>query len=88
MATRKIKYVRLHDLNVVVDGIGNITKELPMQNKTLNGLEMFTGLDEGFITVNITGGRQFGIPLANVQFVVFDKETAATSTVSNIKAIN
>lgn len=81
---RKLKYVRLHDLNVVVDGIGGISKELPMANKVLKGLEMYTGIDEGFVTVKLEGDRQFGIPLANVQFVVFDKED---TTSARLKAI-
>ena len=71
---RKIKYARLHDLNVVVEGIGGITKELPMQGKTLPDLEMYVGEELGFLTVRIAGNRNFGIPLANVQFVVFESD--------------
>lgn len=76
---RKVKYARLHELNVVLPGVGILTKELPMQNKTLK-LEMWVGKESGILSVKVNN-TECGIPLANVQFCIFDEEQAVEKLV-------
>lgn len=72
---RLVTRAKLHDLQIVIPGIGSLDKELPLRNKTVSMImeEGPTGIEltiKGFAGVSI-------IPYANVQ-VYF---TAAEPTV-------
>lgn len=79
---RKVSYARMHEIKVVIEGIGQLPIELPSKLKTIAGLEMF--YDGVTLYVNTRVG-EFGIPCANVQFVRFAQEENVKS-VPAIKA--
>lgn len=79
---RKVTYVKLHDLNVVVPGLGTVQGSFPPVNKTIPGLQMYIGKEAGILTITHNSG-EFGIPLANVQFMHFEKEGP---TLASVKA--
>lgn len=82
---RKVTYVKLHDLNVVVPGLGTVQGSFPPVNKTIPGLEMYLGKEPGVLTIKAAGG-EFGIPLANVQFMHFEKESPAPASLKAVSS--
>lgn len=80
---RKVKYARIHDLKVVLPSVGTLPTELPSKNKTLPNLSMTWDGDVLLISV---GADQCGIPLANVQFMLFDNTTEVVANASKPKA--
>lgn len=81
MSKRKVKYARMHDVRVVIPGIGQMPNELPSQAKTIAGLEMY--LCEGVLEVVTAAAGSHGIPLANVQFMTFAPEDKAPAVAAS-----
>jgi hypothetical protein len=73
---RKVTYVRLHDLKVIMPGLGNATTEFPSSKKVLPDLQMTY---DGAIVEISFGGNSYGIPLANIQCIRFAPEAPKTT---------
>lgn len=76
---RKVIYARIHDIKVVIPGVGQLQTEFPAKNKVLPGLQMY--YDGAILEIEIAG-RPYGVPLPNVQFMEF----AAKDNVDEDKA--
>jgi hypothetical protein len=70
MSRRRVTQARLHDIKLVVGGVSMPT-EYPAQNKTIPDLEMW--YDGTVLEINAFK-KCFGIPLANVQYILFAPE--------------
>ena len=70
---RKVKMARLHDLHVVIPGIGTFENELPPKNKTIPGLSIQS--DDNFnLHIDLNGESLCGVPAANVKIVYYAKD--------------
>lgn len=65
MSKRTVTRAKLHDLQIVVPGIGSLDKELPLKSKTIDMVmeEGPTGIE---LTIKNVSGTTI-IPYANVQ---------------------
>lgn len=63
---RKVTRVRLHDLQVVIPGIGSLDKELPPTNKTVK-VDMYLDSEYPGVLVATINNTSIFIPLANIQ---------------------
>jgi len=69
---RKVNRARIHDLKVVIPGIGSLGVDLPPTSKTVK-MEMMEG-DKG-IEISIDKQKAtYIIPYSNVQMYFVDKE--------------
>lgn len=72
---RKVTRARVHDMQIVIPGIGQLEKELPPQNKTLQ-LDMYIDSDFPTLLFVKVRGMEVTIPLANVQIAFLAPEEA------------
>ncbi len=63
---RKVTRARLHDLQVVIPGIGSLDKELPPPNKTVK-IDMYLDSEYPGVLIATLNAHTVFIPLANVQ---------------------
>lgn len=78
---RIVTRVKLHDLQIVVPGVGSLDKELPLRNKTLDMI-----MEEGITGIELTIKNVPGItvvPYANIQVYFTANES---TTISETKA--
>lgn len=79
---RTVTYARIHDIKVVIPGVGQLETEFPPQRKTLPGLKM--SWDGAVLEIEISG-KSYGIPAANIQFMTFAPEAPAAAVVAKAK---
>lgn len=75
---KKVAYARMHEIKVVIEGIGQLPIELPSKAKSIPGLELWY---DGVTLEFTTKIGSFGIPAANVQFVRYAPEETKVSAV-------
>lgn len=63
---RKVIRAKVHDMQVVIPGIGQLEKELPPVNKTLK-MEMYLDSDYPSVLLVQVNGMETFVPLANIQ---------------------
>lgn len=63
---RKVIRAKVHDMAVVIPGIGALEKELPPINKTVK-MEMYLDSDHQGVMFIKVGSHETFVPLANIQ---------------------
>jgi hypothetical protein len=78
---RKVTSIQIHEMKVVIPGLGQVPSTIPSDSKTLPNLEMW--YDGSMVEVTTGSGNgliRFGIPLANLQFIRFEAADPVTTT--------
>lgn len=84
---RKVIRAKLHDIQVVIPGIGNAERDLPPVKKHVP-MDMYIDSEhQGLMFVRIPSGNtvtEFFVPLANVQLAFLEPEAPKPTTPSAI----
>lgn len=80
---RPVEYARVHEMKMVIPGIGQLECVFPPQSKALPGLSMTW---DGTTLELCIKGKYYGIPAANVQILTFSPENKVDSFCTMDKA--
>ncbi len=71
---RRVTYVKLQGADTFLPGFGGLGSTLPPTNKTISGLNMYYDSETPTLLIIEIKGKEYFVPLANVQTGVFDHQ--------------